>query len=465
MKRALLVNPPTGLYIRGEDRCQVPVEDLTATSARMPLDLAYIAADLEREGVEVRIRDYPVEGGDPFAETAEFGPDIILASTTSFTLKQDLQWLMQAKSRVPGALAGIKGAEVSATDSWLLENNPGLDFVLRGEYELTMGRMAREGDWSRVPGVSFRDQGGVHLSPVEPVIEDLDSLPWPARHLLRNELYVRPDTGEAQTTVQTGRGCPHDCTYCLAPVLSGRKLRLRSAASLVREMADCVERFGIRNFFTRADTFTMNKKWVLDLCQAMGEAGLEVKFAFNSRVDTFDRQRAEALRRAGGWLVAFGVESGSERSLELMKKGHTVEQARNAVALAKELGFATYLFFMVGFPWEDESDLEATADLALELDGDYLEFHIPVPFPGTPLWKMVREKGLMAGDDLAGLGHGKASARTEHLSSEFVRQWRKKALRRYYTRPGYVFRMITRARSPRVVFNYLRYGLERVMGR
>ncbi|MGB9590150.1 MAG: cobalamin-dependent protein, partial [Candidatus Hydrothermia bacterium] len=205
-KRAFLFNPPTGLYIRGEDRCQVPVEDLTATSARMPLDLTYIGADLERAGLEVIIRDYPVEGGDPLRDALEFRPDIALASTTSFSLSRDLDWLEVLKGHLPGLLVGIKGAEAEAEDRVLLENFPFIDFVLKGEYELTMGRMVSEPDWRGIPGVSFRRNGRIFISDQEPVIEDLDSLPFPARHLIRNELYVRPDTGQPQTTIQTGRG-------------------------------------------------------------------------------------------------------------------------------------------------------------------------------------------------------------------------------------------------------------------
>ncbi|MEO0140147.1 MAG: radical SAM protein [candidate division WOR-3 bacterium] len=465
MKRAFLFNPPTGLYIRGEDRCQVPVEDLTATSARMPLDLAYIGADLERTGLDVLIRDYPVEGGDPVADALEFRPDIALASTTSFTLRKDLQWLERLKGHIPGLLVGVKGAEAEAEDRRLLEEFPFLDFVLVGEYELTMGKMVAEPDWQRVPGVSFRKNGVIFVSEKEPIIEDLDSLPFPARHLIRNELYVRPDTGQPQTTIQTGRGCPHKCIYCLAPLLSGTKLRLRSPESLGEEIAECVEVHGIRNFFTRADTFTMHKKWTIDVCKEILKRSLRINFAFNSRVDTFDRERAEWIKKAGGWLVAFGVESGSERSLRLMEKGHTKEDARRAVALAKELGFATYIFFIVGFPWEDWNDLEETLAFAMELDGDYLEMHIAVPFPGTPLYEMVKDKGLLVHQDLTGLGHGTPAARTEHLSLDEIKTWRERALRRYYTRPGYIWRMIRGAKSPRVVANYIRYGFRRVLRR
>ncbi len=465
MKRAFLFNPPTGLYIRGEDRCQVPVEDLTATTARMPLDLAYIAADLESAGLEVLVRDYPVEGGDPVSDALEFRPDIALASTTSFSLKKDLDWLERLKGQIPGLLVGIKGAEAEAEDRELLAGFPFLDFVLRGEYELTMGKMASEPNWREVPGVSFRKNGEIFLSREEPIIDDLDSLPFPARHLIRNELYVRPDTGEPQTTIQTGRGCPHRCIYCLAPVLSGTRLRLRSPESLSDEMAECVERHGIRNFFTRADTFTMHRKWTIDVCKAIIDRGLKINFAFNSRVDTFDRERAEWIRKAGGWLVAFGIESGSERSLELMQKGHTKEDARRAVALAKELGFATYVFFIVGFPWEDWNDLEETLAFAMELDGDYLEMHIAVPFPGTPLYEMVKDKGLLVHRELTGLGHGTPAARTEHLSLEEIKAWRDRALKRYYTRPGYIWRMIREAKSPRVVANYIKYGFKRVLRR
>ncbi len=142
-------------------------------------------------------------------------------------------------------------------------------------------------------------------------MQDLDLGPYPARHLARNELYFRPDTGAPQTTVVTSRGCPSKCIFCLAPKISGSRVRRRSPENILGELRECVERHGIRDFLFRSDLFHHGSKWVLDLCQLIVDARLDIRWSCNSRVDTLDEARLEAMKRAGCWLIAFGVESGS----------------------------------------------------------------------------------------------------------------------------------------------------------
>lgn len=465
-RTALVVNPPTGRYIR-EDRCQWPVKGLAATVLRPPLDLLYLAAILEAEGVKVTLRDYPADadgGGswEGFArDVRDVAADLLLISTTSLTLENDLEACRVAKRERPGILTIAKGAHVTAKDADVLAACPELDLGLRGESEVTLRHAWRHApeEWRSVSYRPRMDGGEVVRTADLTLLEELDTLPFPSRHLVDNARYVRPDTGEPQTTLQTNRGCPAHCVYCLAPTVSGYRIRSRSAANIADEIQQCQERWGIDNFFFRADTFTWDKRWCLSVCDEIVRRGLKVKWVANSRVDTLDAERLEAMKRAGLWLLSFGVESGSDEILARMKKGATAEQARRAVRLCREHGIKAYTFFVVGTPWETRETFRETISFAAGLGSDYAEFSFAVPFPGTELWEEAERAGLLAGATLAGFTNDAPVTPTFTLSKDELVSLRKTALRRYYLSPGYVARTLWSARSPRVMKNYASMGI------
>ena len=255
-KRALLIVPPTGKYIR-EDRCQTPIEDFATIALRPPIDLLYMAASLEDQGLECRIRDYPAEGGrwDTFEKDFEqFQPDLLVLSVTTPSLEKDLEACRIAKRLCPQCLTLAKGAHFVHSDRDALARYPHLDIVVRGEYETTVGEVARSDSFDPVLGVTYRGNVVIQHNPDRPLLEVLDRLPYPARHLLKNELYIRPDTGEPQTTIVTSRGCPYPCVFCLSRQVAGSRLRQRTAQNVLGELRQCVEQHGIRNFLFRSDT-------------------------------------------------------------------------------------------------------------------------------------------------------------------------------------------------------------------
>ncbi|MBC7326647.1 radical SAM protein [bacterium] len=464
LKRALLINPPSGLYIR-EDRCQVPVKGLTATAPRPPIDLAYIAAVLEQEGVECRIKDYPVEGKGWSALERDleiFSPDILIVSVTTPTFELDMKACEIAKKLNPSIITAAKGGHITVLDEEALKKHPYLDIALRGEVEETVKELAQGYQLDKIEGITFRSNGRIIRNPDRKFIEDLDSLPFPARHLLDNSLYKRPDTNEPQTTIQTNRGCPGQCVFCLAGKLSGRKLRLRSPKNIVDEIEECINKFNIRNFFFRADTFTWNKEWVIEICKEILRRNLNIKWVCNSRVDTLDEERLRWMKASGCWLISLGIESGSQRILNLMGKAITKEDAKRAVELCKKYKIKSYAFYLFGLPWEREIDVFETIKFALELDSDYAEFHLAVPFPGTVLYDIVREKNLIEGD-FQGYDHSIPIARTFYISREELLRWRRKAIFRFYLRPRYIFRTILHSPSPLTLFSYARFAIERIL--
>jgi len=465
--KALLINPPTGLFIR-EDRCQAPLKGMAATMTRTPLDLAYMAATMEQKGVECLIRDYPAEGAkweDYKADLASFRPDLVFISVTSFTIKDDLVACVMAKEALGAKVTTVaKGAHVSVMAREVMESNPALYVAIQGEYELAAQELAVKDDYRDILGITFRDRknGEIVSTPTRPYLEDLDSLPYPARHLLNNGLYRRPDTDDVQTTVQSCRGCPSSCIFCLAPVVYGSKIRLRSPANVVVELAECAEKYGIRDFFFRADTFTFNRQWVLDLCAEINCRRLKIRWVCNSRVDTIDADRLVAMKKAGCYGVAFGIESGSPEILVKMKKGINLDKARAAIKLCREHGMTTLLYFVMGLPWETEEDIKKSVDFALELGGDMVEFHLAIPFPGTELHKIVERDGLRDGNALDGYDYARSPLRTYSISADQLVKLRLKAMRRIYLNPASLWRisktMVKGLRSPRQLWHTIKFG-------
>jgi radical SAM superfamily enzyme YgiQ (UPF0313 family) len=463
ISRAYFIYPPTGLYMR-DDRCQAPVEGMTAQPNRAPLDLAYMAAMLEHKGIECRIRDYAAEkaGWDDIrADLKAFRPDLLVVSVTTPTIQRDLGAVEIAKRLFPRILTVAKGAHFTPKDLESMRLFRWLDAAIRGESEHAIAEIAEQRPFDAILGLTYRKGDGLVQNPDRPYIEvkDLDTLPFPARHLLNNSLYTTPDTGEPLTMINTGRGCPHQCIYCAVTIASGYKLKVRSPNSIADELEECVRRLGIRNFFFRADTFTWDEKWVVDLCKEIMRRGLDIRWGANSRVDTISAERLRWMKQAGCWIIGFGFESGNDENLKLMKKRATTDDARRAVSLCKEAGMKTYGLFLIGLPWETRAMVEDTLRFILEIDPTFIDVNIAYPLPGTEYYHVAKEMGLFKDEDLGSGDYSKPIVRTVELSTHELMQYRRKALLKFYSRPGYVIRTLSEIRSPRVFANYVRSGI------
>jgi radical SAM superfamily enzyme YgiQ (UPF0313 family) len=224
------------------------------------------------------------------------------------------------------------------------------------------------------------------------------------------------------------------------------KVRERSVESVAAEIEECVHKYGIRDFLFHGDTFTLHKKWLIQLCRIIVERGLDVHWGCNSRVDTIDDERAEWMRKAGCWVVAFGFEHGDQDILDKMKKGARVEKAYEAVRICRRHDLQVHGFFVVGTPWETKETLEKAFEFAKALDTDYFDFNIAYPLPGTELHDIVVRDGLFeVPEESTSVGYAQAAVRTYELSSEELTEWRKKALFRLYRRPSWIFRTVKNA--------------------
>lgn len=456
MRTFLFINPPTGIYDR-TDRCQAPIEEEGIEMIRPPMDLAYMAAMVEKAGQKAIIKDYPAEGKMMIDFKKDFGkikPDVLVLSVTTPTLDSDLKICPVAKKISKKTMIIAKGAHFYEFDKEVLSSFSDLDVVIRGEAELPLYEIAKDKKLQEVKGISFRKGKRIVRTEERPFLADLDKLPLPARHLLNNNLYLFPDTNLPYALVLSGRGCPGNCIFCLVGKVSGKKLRTRSVESILKEIENCIEDYNLKTFFFRADTFTWKKDWVMKFCQQLIRRKLEIRWGTNSRVDTIDEEMARLMKKAGCDIIGLGIESGSQEILEKMKKGITLKQAEKAVRLCDKYGIKTLLFFILGLPWESKKTIKETIGFAKKLPGTFYNFGIAYPFPGTELAEITQRNNLLARNSLYGFDYAKPAVRTFFLSNKDLIFYRKKALKNIYFRPSYILRVLSQAKSAKELMNY-----------
>ncbi len=458
------MNPPVGVFQRGEERCQADVEGGSAISLRPPNNLLYLASILREYQIEPIVRDYPVEKDKNFISDLEnYNFDMIIMSITTGTIEKDLEYFKIAKEFNNNIITIAEGAHfiTAPTESFNKDIYNFLDFAFFGESEYVLKEFLsfyeNKKDLKNVRGLIYKNGNFWIKNEKPPFIENLDSLPFPARDLIRNELYINPDTDKPIATIQTSRGCPGSCIYCLAPIISGKVVRKRSPKNIVDEIEECLKKYNIDNFFLRADTFTIDRDWVIEISNEIVRRNLKIVWVANSRTKPIDKEMLIKMKEAGCYLLAFGIESGSDKSLKLMKKGTNKEDNEKAIKLAKELGFKVYSFFIIGFPWETKEDILETIDFALKTPSDFVEFHIATPYYGTELYEMMEKEGLLK-EDIEGHNYfSNPIGGTKYLSKEEVINLRKKALLRFYLRPNYIFKTLL-SKNPKSLKNYIKYG-------
>ena len=372
-----------------KERCQTPLEDLHTVALRPPMDLLYIAGSLEQEGVQCKIID--------FLPMTRLGG--VRKNCVSFSL---MRWCSplprppraghdrrtKAKEWNPDIVTVTKGAHFIHLDRQSLDEFPNLDVIMRGEYEETVQELAQGKKWDEITGITWRRDGIPIRNPERPYIQNIDVIPFPARHLIDHSPYFRPDTGEMQATIVTSRGCPFPCVFCLAQPVAGKAARNRSPENVIAEIRQCVDT-GIKSFLFRSDLFTANKAWVKKLCKAIQDENLDINWSCNSRVDTITEEMLVEMKKAGCWLVSFGVESGDPYMLEKMKKLVKFETIEPAIRLCRKAGVKSSVYFLIGLPWENRETFENTKRFARKLDPDFIEFSILIHFTAPNIMKLL----------------------------------------------------------------------------
>jgi radical SAM superfamily enzyme YgiQ (UPF0313 family) len=424
-----------------------------------------MAAVAEQVCKSCKIKDYSLNGEtieDFKNDIKDFAPDYLVINVTTTTLFADLAVCQAAKEIKPDIITIAKGAHFLTFNTKVLEEFPFLDLVMRGEPEITLKEIVEGKNWEEISGLTYRKDGLCINNPDREFLEDLDSLPYPARHLIDNSIYTRPDNGKIQAVIKVSRGCPFHCFFCLATPVSGKKVRKRSPENIVGEIKECVEKHSITNFLFWSDIFNIDRQWVIDLCNEIINSGLKITWGSNTRADTADLEMANLMYKAGCRLVSIGVESGSQEMLNKMGKKTNLTQIKNTIKIFKKAKIKIYNYFVLGLPWETEETAEATIKFAIELNSDFVNFYTAAAFPGSRFYDYVLENNLFEtqnNDELYKSAYYYPTVKSHVLSKDRIFQLHKQAIKRFYLRPAYILRMLAGIRSFYQLKNYFEAGM------
>jgi anaerobic magnesium-protoporphyrin IX monomethyl ester cyclase len=356
-----------------------------------PLGICYVAASFEAAGAVVRIFDYIVRGYTPEklkSELDDFKPDVVGTNSVTMNFYAAAGILKTAKEHDPSLITVMGGPHVSFDAENTLRAYPEIDLVVIGESEETLKELIPvlhdKTEWWNIRGLAFLEKGELVKTGERPFLQDLDTLPLPARHLLPASRYQALGF---PVSIITSRGCPNRCIFCQGRRMVGMKVRYRSARRVADEIENILS-FGYPRINIADDFFTSNKKRVKLFCDEITKRGLSFSWSAFARVDSCSTEVLETMKNAGCDTVSFGIESGNPEMLKRIQKGITLDQARKAVAMCKETGMGVFLSFMAGLPGETRETLEDSRAFAKEL-GVPMGYHYLAPFPGTTLWEKL----------------------------------------------------------------------------
>ena len=363
----------------------------------MPLGIAYLAAVLEEKGYNVNVIDYQTLDptfSDLKNEFAKLQPDIVGVTSATATYKSALEVVKAAKEVCPNCLTVMGGPHVTVMDEQTFRDQPEVDIVVRGEGEQTLLELARLKadsnlkDLDLVAGITFLRNGQVVRAVDRPFIQNLDSLPLPAYKFFRLDNFRI--FGKMYLPIVTSRGCPFQCTFCLASKMCGRGFRTRSPKKVVDELEWLRDTYGAEVFSFYDDTFTADSKRAEEICAEIKRRGFNNQWDCRTRVDRVSQEVLAKLRSANCRLIHFGVESGSQQMLNAMKKGTTVEQNAQAIKWTKEAGISVAISIIFGYPGETPEMMKQTLDFISKTEPDYVYLCEAVPYPGTELYDVIK---------------------------------------------------------------------------
>ncbi|HIE39600.1 MAG TPA: radical SAM protein [Anaerolineales bacterium] len=494
----LFVNPPApdgGIWIRSQHRVgrrsregmiwpQVSLAQLAALFPDYRLEVV--------DGIPLRMNWSDFE-----RLLEEKRPRYYVTQVTAPTLRNDLYGTFLARSL--GATTIAFGTHVTPIPRETMRAFPSLDFVLRGEPELTLRELVdtleargpralgpepglqrlwpevdppfearlrklfteADPDWrpawlnpkpealkpetlepetpnlKHIKGLVWRDGDEIVVNPDRPFIRHLDDLPLPRHDLLPLEKYRAPLVRGPYAFVVTSRGCPGGCRFCIKHVSYGSSIRFRSPDNILAEL-ELLADLGVRSIHMYADLFTVSREQVVGLCERILERGLRLRWTCNSRVDFVDPEMLRLMGRAGCWMISWGIESGSEEVLRRAHKGIALDQVEQALRWAHEAGIRNWGYFIIGLPGETEETIRETIRFAKRLPLDLALFHIAAPYPGSPLFFEVVERGWFRPGTRWEQVDMDCSTVLDypHLRAEELERWARRAFRAWALRPG-----------------------------
>lgn len=323
-----------------------------------------------------------------------FNPDAVAISIWTTFAASAFHIARLSKEIRPSCHVIMGGPHAAVKAEEILKLSPYVDYVVRGEGEITASELLRlledgKNSFSSVAGLSYRGNGAIRHNPPRERTKDLDRFPFPDRTLLMNE---KKYTSEDMGLIMTSRGCPYSCAYCSTET---RRVSFRSIDNVLTEVRSAKERYGTTQFSFKDDSFTVNRKRVEELCGKLINEKLDINWECNTRVNLVTEDLLKKMKKAGCNSIKVGIESGSEKILSSMNKGITHEQVRNAARLFDKVGIHWTGYFMMGVPGETVEDVYKSLEFMYEVKPDFASIGVYEPFPGTPMFADGIKRGLL----------------------------------------------------------------------
>lgn len=442
------------------------------------LGLLYVAAYLEKHtGTRPTLIDCPPTGMDyPELEARLLTdrPDVVGISVLTFNLLDTMRTARLIKRVLPKTKVVLGGTHINLYPRESLGLKE-VDYVVFGDGERVFTKLVELID-GKAPAESFdalgglgwkRDDGELRLNHQRDTIETLNDLPFPARHLVDLDSYSHMiGKGERIATIQSSRGCPAACTFC---DIRKTKFRYRSPENVVAEMRLLAER-GVDDFFFVDDTITVNRKRVHEICNAITRSGLKINFKISARVDTVNQELLNHFAEAGCYRIHFGVESGSNRILEVMEKGVDTARIERAFRETRAAGMGALAYMMIGVPGETREEMMQTIDFAIKLDPEYAQFSICTPYPKTELYHRMLKSGDIPYDYWQGFAENptedfRVKFFNPNFAYEELREIQDLAHRRFYGRFRVMMREVSRLRGVGDLVGKAKLGANILFGR
>jgi len=447
-RRVLLFNPPliNGVAFTRQGRCQEREEVLGTT--KPPYSLALLAALLRAKGVEFRLVDQTAErlSTEQLVDRLKaegFSPTLLIFCSATPTLDADVIEAQKLKQAFGAPLVSF-GPHASAAPQASMERAPGVDAMIVGEPEdavLELVGLDSFEQADRIASLIVRRGGTVLAHRTIGSYSGLATMPYPAWDLLPLDRYRLPLENRRYLIVETSRGCPYSCDFCVAPVIQGHKFRERDAVALADEIEEGKRRFGIDHFYLWGDTVTLNAKSFSRFCDELIARKLDVRWFGNGRADNLtDPEFVAKLKASGCWMLSLGIESEDDDVRRDMMKKLEREKIRLAIQNLRKAGIKSFAFFIFGYPGDTPESIERTARFAREIDPDFANFYPAVPYPGTEMYEKCRRDGMLVTDDWSKLEYSYYVLRSGDLNEEVVMGAIRRAARRFFLRPSWMAR-------------------------
>jgi len=449
-RTTLLINPPlvNGVAFTRQGRCQERDEVLGTT--KPPYSLVVIASLFRQRGIDFRLIDQTAERTSTESVISRldqegFRPSLVVFCSTTPTLEFDSGEMLKLKRHYAAPIVCF-GPHASAAPMESMHHAPDVDAMIVGEPEdavLAIAQLESIDSAAGIPGVVLRKDGAVIPNTGRGVFTGFLEMPTPAWDLLPLSRYRLPLVNQPYVLVETSRGCPYSCDFCVVPLHHGHKFRERSASMLVDEIEHAKKEHGIEYFYLWGDTVTLNAKTFSLFCDELIARDLGIQWFANGRADNLvDLEFVKRLRRSGCWMLSMGIESESEAVRKDMMKRLESQKIQLAFRNLREAGIKSFAFFIYGYPGETPESMEQTTKYAIDLDADFANFYPAVPYPGTELFAKAKRDGMLTTEDWTKMEYAYYVLQGNGLNEQVVMDALSRARRRFFLRPRYMARHI-----------------------